>query len=90
MRRATAGAFAALLTIGLGVTASRAGDDAPPPTPCCRNAEMFGECPRETHRYDTRIDWHDDLELAKRRAAEKKRLLLVLHISGDFHDPGRT
>ncbi len=66
-----------------------AGESCGTDSPCCKNATM-GECPRETHRYGTAVDWFDDEDLARARAESESKLLLLLRISGDFHDPGKT
>jgi hypothetical protein len=59
-----------------------------------RPAEVF-KMPSEekTDRcktYDTRIRFYPDIVRAKEAAKKEKKLLFVLHISGDFDDPGFT
>ena len=40
--------------------------------------------------FDTKIRFHDGLPEAAAEAKQSKKLLLVLHISGNFDDPGFT
>jgi hypothetical protein len=40
--------------------------------------------------YDTKINFHPDLPTAAEEAKHNKKMLLVLHISGNFDDPGFT
>ncbi len=40
--------------------------------------------------FDTKIRFHPDLTAAASEAKTSKRMLLVLHISGNFDDPGFT
>jgi hypothetical protein len=40
--------------------------------------------------YDTKLRFHPDLATAAEEAKTSKKMLLVLHISGNFDDPGFT
>ena len=40
--------------------------------------------------YDTKVRFHPNIAEAKEDAKKSKKLLFVLHISGDFEDPGFT
>jgi hypothetical protein len=40
--------------------------------------------------YDTKMRFYPDIVRAKEEAKKEKKLLFVLHISGDFDDPGFT
>jgi hypothetical protein len=40
--------------------------------------------------YGTRINFHPDMNTAMEEAKQAKKMLLVLHISGNFDDPGFT
>jgi hypothetical protein len=41
-------------------------------------------------RYGTAIEWESSIERAADKANREGKLLLVLHISGNFEDPGKT
>ena len=40
--------------------------------------------------YDTKLRFHPDIATAAEEAKTSKKMLLVLHISGNFDDPGFT
>lgn len=40
--------------------------------------------------FDTKLRFHPDLATAAEEARQSKKMLLVLHISGNFEDPGFT
>lgn len=53
-----------------------------------QGADTCGSCGKET--YGTSIEWEGSPSAAAKRAAEEKKLVFVLHVSGNFEDPDFT
>jgi hypothetical protein len=66
----------------------------PEPMPVVVPAPVVVEKPvpvkEEIGKYGTTIDFMDDPIEAADKAMKNRKLLFVLHVSGDFEDPGCT
>ena len=50
-----------------------------------------GDCPaKPDHAFGTALNWEPDNAKAASQAKQAGKLLLMLHLSGHFEDPGRT
>ena len=58
------------------------------PAAAQERAPKCGDCGTET--YGTTVVWAGTPAEAAKRALEEKKLVFVLHVSGNFEDPGLT
>jgi hypothetical protein len=59
-----------------------------PPTPVL--AETALDLPTGCHRYRTAVNFYDSLAEATRNARTDNKLVFVLHVAGNFEEPGFT
>ena len=72
-------AMLAALGLGLALTPTATSKDVKPsePQPGCGG-------------YGTSVDFEETPKLAADKAKQEEKLVLILHVSGDFEDSGRT
>ena len=51
---------------------------------------LFAEAPVKLPKYGTQVEWEPSREAAAEKARREGKLMLVLHVAGDFPVPGRT
>lgn len=74
--------FAMLAALGLGLALAPAATSKEPAKP----AEPQPGC----GGYGTSVDFEETPKAAADKAKKEEKLVLILHISGDFEEPGRT
>jgi hypothetical protein len=72
-------AMLAALGLGLALTPNAISKDVKPPEP---QAGCGG--------YGTSVDFEETPKAAADKAKKEEKLVLILHVSGDFEDSGRT
>jgi hypothetical protein len=63
-------------------------EEKPQPSPAAENEEKV--CRPPTSLLGTAVQFVDNPAAAARTAARENKLLYVLHVSGNFEDPGFT
>ena len=51
---------------------------------------LLPEAPKKLPKHGTKVEWEPSREAAAEKARREGKLMLVLHVAGDFPVPGRT